>query len=223
MFILIFILSIFPSVQSMDGVGIGISTYYINITGSVLDYYTSVVRLTNPSIYEVKAKVYFDCKDCTEDVKIFGHKIGEKTIDYRSFFTIDKQDITINPSTMGSDAPAVKITFSPKFILKNYLKLYTPEFFNFFVKVFNKKYENYIAIPYYSLFIGQKSFKGLLVADVYASSFGEMGVTPSVGSTIEINASGMPMMSFIILCIFFALFAYFIYTKITQHKKGKHN
>ncbi|MEM5878648.1 MAG: hypothetical protein QXF12_07275 [Candidatus Aenigmatarchaeota archaeon] len=219
---LIFILLLSITSVSAQGVGIGISTYYINITGSILDYYTTNIRLTNPSPYEIQAKVYFDCRDCTTDVKIFGAKIGEKTIDYRSFFTLDKDDVKIAPFVNGNDGPAIKLTFSPKFILKNYLRIYTPDFINFFIKIVNKNYKNSFVIPYYSLFIGEKSFKGLIVADVYASSFGYMGVTPSVGSTIEIHATGMPVLSFVFLLALLALLAYFSYTKIKSHKKDKH-
>ncbi|MCX8179024.1 MAG: hypothetical protein N3D75_04330, partial [Candidatus Aenigmarchaeota archaeon] len=185
-------------------------------------YYTANIRLTNPSPYEIQAKVYFDCKDCTTDVKIFGAKIGEKTIDYRSFFTLEKDDVKIAPFVTGNDGPAIKLTFSPKFILKNYLRIYTPDFINFFIKIVNKNYKNSFVIPYYSLFIGEKSFRGLIVADVYASSFGYMGVTPSVGSTIEIHATGMPVLSFVFLLVLLVLLVYFSYTKIKSYKKDKH-
>ncbi len=129
---------IIPSAKT-QGVGIGISTYSINISGSILDYYVTTIRLINPSPYEVSAKIYFDCKDCTKDINLFGRKIAEKTVDYKSFFTLDKYDITIPPMTFGNNAPPVKITFSPKFIVKNYLKIYTPRGHKFFYQTCKQK------------------------------------------------------------------------------------
>ncbi|MBU5689411.1 MAG: hypothetical protein KQA41_04275 [Candidatus Aenigmarchaeota archaeon] len=224
LFTLFFILSISISYAQNTGVGIGISTYSINITGSILDYYVSNIRIINPSVYEVKAKIYFECRDCTTDVNLFGKKIAEKTVDYRNYFILDKNDLTIPPMSLGDKAPAVKIIFSPKFINKNYLKIYTPEAINFFIKLINKKYENNFVLPYYSLFIGEKSINGLIVAEVYSSSFGPLGVTPSVGSKMEIHAKGMPWSSFIILCCLIILTIIFIIKKIKSNhlKKEKH-
>ncbi|MEM5776844.1 MAG: hypothetical protein QXJ06_00150 [Candidatus Aenigmatarchaeota archaeon] len=222
LFILFFILLFLSSVKS-QGVGVGLSSYSINISGSLLDYYVSTIRVINPSPYEIKVKVYFDCKDCTTDIKIFGKKIAEKTVDYKSFFIFDKYDITVKPMTFGSDAPPIKIIFSPKFITKNHLRIYTPEALNFFIKLVNKNYQNSFVIPCYSLFLGERKLSGLIVAEVYESSFGEMGVAPSVGSNIDITAKGMPISSFIILCLLIVLLGIFIFKKIKQKSsKEKH-
>lgn len=208
--------------QGTQGVGVGISSYYVNISGSILDYYVSTIRIVNPSPYEIKVKVSFDCRNCNSDIKIFGLKVGESTLDYRSFFFFDKDDITIKPLSFENDAAAIKIIFSPKFLIKNNVRIFTPEAINFFIKLVNKKYENSFVIPFYTLFLGEKKILGLIVADVYASSFGEMGVTPSVGSNLEISARGMPYSSFVILCLLVLLIGIFIFRKIkgkTKHKK----
>lgn len=220
-FILIVLFFQFSKLVNAQGVGVGLSTYSINISGSILDYYVFTIRVINPSPYEIKTRVYFECRDCTNEIKLFGKKIAEKTIDHRSFFTIDKDDLTVQPNSFGEKAQPVKIIFSPKFIVKNKLKVYTPEALNFFIRLINKKYENSFSLPYYSLFIGERKISGLIVADVYASSFGYMGVTPSVGSSLEVHAKGMPLSSFIILCILILLIALFIYKKITSSKEKK--
>ncbi|MFH8093153.1 MAG: hypothetical protein QXM38_04375, partial [Candidatus Aenigmatarchaeota archaeon] len=142
-----------------------------------------------------------------------------RTIDHKSFFVFDKDDVTIQPNSFGEKAPSVKIIFAPKFLIKNSLKIYTPEAINFFIKIFNKKYGGSFTLPYYSLFIGEKKLTGLIVADVYASSFGSMGVTPSVGSSLEVNARGMPLSSFIILCLLVILTTIFVYKKLSSKKK----
>lgn len=213
LFTLFFILSLSISFAQNKGVGIGISTYSINITGNILDYYVSTIRIINPSIYEIKSKIYFECKDCKTDIKIFGKKIAEKIVDYRNYFTLDKNDLTIPPMSLENQAPAIKIIFLPKFINKNYLKVYTPEGINFFIKLINKKYENNFVIPYYTLFIGERSINGLIIAEVYSSDFGPLGVTPSVGSKMEVHAKGMPWSSFIILCILIVLIIFFVAKK----------
>jgi hypothetical protein len=200
-------------------VGIGISTYSLNMSGSILDYYVTTIRILNPSDYEISAKIYFECKDCTSEIKLFGKKIAESTIDYRSIFTIDKDDLRVSPKAYGEQAPAVKVIFSPKFITKNYLRVYTPEAINFFIKIVNKKYENSFVLPYYGLFIGKRSIHGLIVANVYASSFGSLGVTPSVGTNVEANARGMPLSSFIILLCLLILIIIYIVKKVKPSKK----
>jgi len=220
--IVFFLLSNFAAAQAASsGVGVGLSSNSITISGTLLDYYVSTLRVTNPSQYEIKVKIYFDCFDCTSDVKIFGKKIGEKTVDYRSFFNFDRDDITIAPFSLEKNAPAVKVIFSPKFFIKNELKLYTPEALNFFIKLLNKNYQNSFTLPYYSMFIGERKITGLVVADVYASSFGQMGVTPSVGSKLEMRARGMPLSSFILLLILAILIGILIYTKIKSRKSQK--
>lgn len=208
-----FISIFFFSYVRAQGVGVGISTYSIVLNGSILDYYTVTPKIINPSNYEIKVKVYFDCKNCVSDVKIFGYKMGEKIDDYRSYFTLDKDDITIPPQSYGDNAPEIRIIFSPKFITKKNLKIYTPEFFNFFVKVINKNYQNSLTIPYLALFIGEKNLNGLLIADVYESSFGTLGVTPSVGASLDMTAKGMPLSSFIILVLLIVLIIIFILNK----------
>jgi hypothetical protein len=219
-FILVVILFSLPITCSQNrGVGIGISTYSINISGSILDYYVTTIRIINPSDYEINAKVYFECLNCIKEVKIFNTKIAEKTIDYRSFFTLDKSDLTIKPQSYGENAAPVKLIFSPKFITKNYLKVYTPEGLNFLIKLINKKYDNNFVIPYYSLFIGERRIQGLIVSNIYSSSFGPLGVTPSVGTNVSVQARGMPVSSFIILLVLLALIAFYIKTKIDSKKK----
>jgi len=212
-FFSVFLILCFLSSASAQGVGVGINTYSINITGSILDYYVATTRITNPSPYEINVRVFFDCFNCQKDIKVFDKKIGEIKLDYKSFFVLDKTDIVIGPLNNKEGVP-VKIIFSPKFILRNYLTIYTPEFLNFFIKIFNKKYDNKITIPYFTFFIGERHLRGLLVADVYASSFGKMGVTPSVGSSLEVHAKGMPLLSFLLLCLFLLLLVVFILKKL---------
>jgi len=212
-FLFFLLVLILPFVNS-QGVGVGINTYSIVLDGSILDSYVVSPKLINPSTYEIKVKVYFDCRDCTTDVKLFGHKIAEKTIDYRSFFTIPQNDFTVPPMTYGESGPTIVIRFSPRFILKNHLKIYTPGFINFFLKVINKKYENSFSVPYFTLFLGERRIKGLLVADVYESNFGVMGVRPSVGSSLEMTARGMPVSSFIFLLILIILLVVLILRKV---------
>jgi hypothetical protein len=219
-FLVFFLLLFSLQLAHAQGVGVGISTYSINISGSILDYYVATVKVTNPSPYDINVKVFFDCFNCQRDIKIFDKKVGEVKADYRSFFTIDKTDVTVGP--MDKDGVPVKIIFSPKFILKNYLTIYTPEFINFFVKIFNKKYDSKFTVPYFTLFIGERHFSGLLVADVYASSFGKMGVTPSVGSSLEVHAKGMPLASFLLLCLLLLLLVFFVLKKMkVNFKKAK--
>jgi hypothetical protein len=198
------LLSFFPSAKS-EGVGIGINTYSIVFNGSVFDTYTVSPRVINPSDYEVKARVFFDCFNCVQNVTVFGRNIAQKVDDHNSYFRFEQDDVTIPPATTGKDGIPVYIRFSPNLILKKYLTFRAPRFTDFFVRIFNKDYNGWVKIPYFTLFIGEKHLKGLMVADVYWSSFGKMGVTPSVGATLEMTARGMPLSSFVFLLLLLVL------------------
>jgi hypothetical protein len=57
---------------------------------------------------------------------------------------------------------------------------------------------------------------GLVMFDVVASTFGYMGVAPSVAATLEMHAIGMPLGSFIFLLIIIAVVAYFVFKKVIK-------
>ncbi|OGI15268.1 hypothetical protein A3K63_05005 [Candidatus Micrarchaeota archaeon RBG_16_49_10] len=190
---------------SSQGLGVGINSYSITFQGTIFDTFTVTPRIINPSEYQIKVKVSFDCANCVSNVTLFGNKIGEKIDEPRSYFTILDNDVTVGPRAMGADGAPVTLRFSPKVIVKKYFRFHTPEFLNFFVRVFDKDYGNTLTIPYYTMFVGQKHMTGLIVAEVYWSDFGPIGVAPSVGSSFDLKASGVPLSSLIFLILLLVL------------------
>jgi hypothetical protein len=217
-FLILFILFLIllpagKSQGSSQGVGVGINSYSITFNGTIFDSYTVSPRIINPSDYDIKVNTYFDCFNCVQDVKIFGFKIGEKIDDYNSYFKFDETDLFVPAKASGNEGTPVIIHFAPKFFLKKYFSMPTPRFLRFFIRLFDKDHSNIIKIPYFVPFIGEKHLKGLLAVDVYWSTFGEMGVTPSVGASLQMTAHGMPVSSFIFLVLLIILLILFILRK----------
>jgi len=208
----LFLSLLLPSALS-QGVGIGIDTYLIVFNGTVFDSYTVSPRIINPSNYELKAKVYFECRNCVHEVRVLGYKLAEKVDDPNSYFVITRNDVTVPARSIGNNGIPVVILFSPHIITKKYLKVYTPEFLNFFIRLVDRKYDGSFTLPYFALFIGEKKLNGLLVADVYWSSFGSLGVTPSVGASLEMTAMGIPLSSFIFFVVIILLLVVFLLKK----------
>lgn len=222
----LFLLLTLPILNAEEGVGIGISTYSIVFKGSVFDSYTASPRITNPSQYEVTAEILFDCFNCEENITIFGYRIADKVDDHKSYFTFNTDDVTVSPMSIGQSGAPIFIHFSPKIIIKKDLKIYPPKTIGFFFKFIDKNYPGYVKVPYFTIFVGEKHLKGLLVAHVYESSFGKMGVTPSVGSSLSMYATGVPKSSFIFFVVIIILLILLIFRKKIfrirrTHKKKK--
>jgi hypothetical protein len=204
-----------------QGVGIGINTYRITLTGRIGDVYTPSIGIMNPSNYDIKARVYFDCRDCVSDIKIFGIKIAEDVEDPTEYFKLEKEEVYVPARTTETNAIPVSIHFAPKLVIKKYIKFYTPESLNFFIEYLNPKYGGSFSIPYFTLLIEEKKLNGLISADVVWSNFGPLGVTPSVGANLEMRAKGMPFGSFVLLVIVLILVIFLILRRIGFEKIRK--
>jgi hypothetical protein len=220
-YLLFVLIPVFLSIPlaSSQGVGIGLNNYLFVFNGTIFDSYTVTTRVINPGDYEISARVSFECFNCVEPVEIFGHKIGDRIDDYNSYFTFETTNVTVPPKTRGQEGSPVIIYFSPKIITKKYFRFNTPEFLDFFINIFKRDYDGNVHIPYFSVFIGEKYIKGLLSAVVYSSSFGSMGVAPSVGAGVEMTAKGIPLGSFIFLVIVIVLVFLLIFRKKFSGKK----
>ncbi len=207
---ILLILLFLPKVYS-QGVAIGINNYLLKIPIQVNSYNVAYIGIVNPSPYDLKVRVYFDCDTCVSDFKIFGVKIGESIEIPSQYFTLEKTDVFIPNNTRGVGIP-VAIHLHPRLILMKKLRIYTPESINFLVKLINPKYQGKIEIPYLTLLIGNREIKGRIVVDAYWSSFGAMGVSPAIASVFELYVKGMPLGSFlIIITIFFAILILILY------------
>ena len=184
---------------------------YITLTASIGRPISSTVGIINPSKYDAKVKLTFDCVTCTKDAKIFGIKIGEIVENPYQVLSLDKEEVYVPAYTTGDGLP-VTLTVNPKLIWIKKLRIYTPESINFLVKLINPKYQGKIEIPYLTLLIGNREIKGRIVVDAYWSSFGAMGVSPAIASVFELYVKGMPLGSFlIIITIFFAILILILY------------
>ncbi len=216
-FLLLFLFSITLIQSPYAQVGIGVNNYHLEFEASVGSYRLAYIGVINPSPYDVKAKVYFECDNCVSDVKIFGRKIGEKIFD-TSYITLDKDDVYVKAHTTGAGIP-VEIRVAPRLILINKIKLFTPESLNFLVRMLNPKYKGYVTIPYPALFLGERKIDGRVVVNAYWSSYGPMGVSPAVASIVKIRLKGMPVGSLILLLIGISLVGLYLWKKIYPKAK----
>lgn len=182
-------------------VGVGITTYRIELRGSIGESYTYTIGIMNPSSQTTTVNINFECLNCISEVKIFNTTIFEKIDDVREYFTIDKEIVEVPGYTNENNAVPVSIKFAPKILIKKYLKFYTPEWIDFFIKIFKKDYKGSFSVPYYTIFIGKKEIEGKLAADVIGYAGGVLGVRPSVAATLTMTAYGMPLMSFLIVLV----------------------
>jgi len=210
-FLLSLLIHISPSV-GQAGIGIGLSSMYVIMNGKLGESMSTTVGVINPSPYDLKARVYFDCTNCKKDVYIFGHKIGEIVEDPYQLISLDKQEVYVPANTMGTGIP-VTITLTPKLILIKEFRFWLPKSLTFLVKLFNKNFDGAISVPYPSLLLETKTLEGRIIASVFWSSFGAAGVTPAVSSTYIAKIEGMPVGTLIILIIGFALVVFFLLRK----------
>jgi hypothetical protein len=200
-----------------QGVGVGINTYSITLRGGLGDSYTSNIGIMNPSVHDIKVKVYFDCRDCIKEKKIFGYKYAEKIDDPTQYFKLSTGEVLVPGNTPATNAVPVSISFAPKLFVIKHIRFFTPGSINFFIHYIDKHYSGGFTLPYPTLLIGKKQMNGIIVADVVWSSFGPLGVTPSVGSTLAMTATGMPVSSFIIILIALIIIIFLI-IKLTVFK-----
>lgn len=206
--ILLFFL--FSSRSLAQGVAIGINNYLLKIYIPVNSYRISYIGVTNPSPYDLRAKIYFDCDTCVSDLKLFGFRIGETLEIPSQYFTIGKKDVFVPNHTLAGIP--IPIYIHPKLLLIKKLRVRTPDSINFLVQLLNPRYQGKIDISYPTLLIGNKLIKGRIVVNVYWSSFGGMGVSPAVASVFELHVKGMPLGSFLTLLLaFFTLLLLFFY------------
>jgi len=217
-FLLSFLIYAPPSV-GQAGIGIGLSSMYVIMNGKLGESMTTTVGVINPSPYDLKARVYFDCTNCRRDIYFFGHKIGEVIEDPYQLISLDKQEVYVPANTMGGGVP-VTITLTPKLILIKQFRFGLPEAISFFVRLLNKNFDGTISIPYPSLVIGEHKLEGKVSADMIWSSFGNLGVRPAVGATAEFSYKGMPLSSFILLLVGLAIVFYVGIRKFK--KKGRY-
>jgi hypothetical protein len=197
--VLFSLLLILPS--SLAQVGVGITSYRINLEGKVGQEYVQSIGIMNPSAYTTTVRVKFECGNCVEEVKIFGWKLFEKVEKPTEYFTLDKEVVEVPPNTDEHTAVPVKIVFRPKLFVFKEMKFYTPEWLNFFIQSVNPSYGGSFSIPYVTFLVGGKQLSGAITADVVGYAGGPLGVIPSVAATLEMKAYGMPLGSFIFLVL----------------------
>ena len=203
-----------------EGIGLGITNYHLEVSASVGESRVSYVGIINPSNYDLKAKIYFDCTNCKHDVKLFGYKIGEIVEDPYQIISIDKQEVYVPANTISGGVP-VTITLTPKLILIKQFRFELPEALAFFIRLWDRNFTGKVSIPYPTLIIGGHRLEGTITADLFWSSFGALGVRPSVGSTAIFTYKGMPLSSFILLLVGVGILIYVITRKLKIIRKIK--
>ena len=201
-------------------VGVGITTYRITLLGSINEVYTQTIGIINPSPHKIKVKVAFECLNCEEPVHLFGLKLFEKLEDPAQYFTLDKEMVEVPPFTTETNAIPVSITFAPKILIRKYLKFYTPEWLNFYIRLANKGYLGSFSVPYFTLLIGKKELEGKFAADVLEYDGMKPGVIPSVAAHLNMTAYGMPFESFLFLVLAISVAIFLILRK--KLKKAFH-
>jgi hypothetical protein len=207
-YLFLFIFLLIPISKAQ--VGVGITSYRIDMKGNIGEAYTYTLGIMNPSSYTTNVKISFECLDCVSEVKLFGIKLFEKVEIPEQYFKIDKNLVSVPPYTNENNAVPVTIKFSPKFLITKNLRFYTPEWLNFFVKLVNKNYDGKFEIPYLTLLIGKKELSGKFVADVVSYNGITPGVMPSVAATLTMSAKGMPVGSFIFLVIIILILIFLV-------------
>jgi len=217
-FLLFSLLYIFPPVYAQ--LGVGITTYRITLLGNVGEVYIIPLGVMNPSSYTTKVHVVFECLNCEEPVYLFGLKLFEKVEDPSQYFTLDKEMIEVPPNTNADNAIPVQITFTPRLLIRKYLKFYTPEWLNFYIRLVNKGYPGSFSVPYFTLLIGKKELEGKVAADVLEYDGMRPGVIPSVAAHLNMTAYGMPFESFLFLVLAISVAIFLILRK--KLKKAFH-
>jgi hypothetical protein len=101
------------------------------------------------------------------------------------------------------------------------LIFYTPEWLNFLIRYANKGYTGSFKIPYYTLLIGRRDFKGRITAEILSYDGMRPGVIPSVASGLEVHVGGMPFESFVFLVLMIILIIVVILRRIGFQKISK--
>jgi hypothetical protein len=201
----------FPSYAQ---VGVGITSYSIPLRGNVGDIYYISFGIMNPSSYTTKVSVYPECDNCVNEVKLFGFKLFDDEEILDEYFKLDKDVVDVPPLTTQQNAVPVTIKFAPKLVIKKNLVFYTPEWLNFFIRYANKGYAGSFKIPYFTLLVGTRDFKGRIVAEILSYDGMKPGVIPSVASTLEVHVRGMPFESFVFLVLMVILIVVVVLRKI---------
>jgi hypothetical protein len=188
-----------PIVFSQVGSAIGVNNYHIQLAANLGDILTAGIGVFNPSDYEENVTVYAECDNCVSDAKIFGFTVGSIRQDIYQFVSLSKREMTLPPRTTADSAPIVWVVVNPKLLNIQYFGVTTPDSINFFIRLINPKYGNGFEIPYPAFFIGEKEFRGRVSFDVVSSSFGPLGVAPSIATTLLVKVKGMPLGSFILI------------------------
>jgi hypothetical protein len=204
-FIVISLFFIFLPFPSFAQVGVGITSYSIPLRGNVGDIYYINFGIMNPSSYTTKVKVYPQCDNCINEVKLFGFKLFDDEEILDEYFKLDKNVVDVPPQTTEQNAVPITIKFAPKLVIKKNLVFYTPEWLNFFIRYVNKGYPGKFKISYLALLVGTRDFKGRIVAEILSYDGMKPGVIPSVASTLEVHVRGMPFESFVFLVLMIIL------------------
>jgi hypothetical protein len=220
--IFIVVISLFFSLpSSFAQVGVGITSHTIILRGNVGDIYNFNFGIMNPSSYTTKVAVFTECDNCISEVKIFGLKLCENEENLDEYFNLSKDVVEAPPYSSEQNAVPITITFAPKLLVRKNLIFYTPEWLNFFIRYVNKGYTGNFKIPYFTLLIGTRDFKGRIVAEILSYDGMRPGVIPSVAAGLEVHVRGMPFESFVFLVLMVVLIVVVVLRKIGLQKISK--
>lgn len=214
----LFLFLLFPlkaALSQNQGLGLGINNYHISLIAGLGETNTNGIGIFNPSPYEEDVKISVECYNCVSDVKIFGVKVAENREDIYQYVSLTKTEAKIPAFTTAAAGYPVTVSLSPRLFVTKYLRVFTPDAINFFLKMAIPSYSNYFDLPYPSLLLGEEQFHGGVAINVVSSTFGTIGVFPSVASTLELKVIGMPWGSFILL-----LLALIVAVLLVLRKKG---
>jgi len=207
--------------EVLAGVGIGMGPTRINLNTFIGKPYSVTIITYNPGDYDIKARLMFECRNCSYDARFLGLKIGEIREDYTQFFRFDPTEVYV-PNKTGPDA-AIPITvyITPNAFIKKDLVLFTPESINFLVRLVNPDYNGELVIPYPTLIVDNKILKGGITLSAFWSTFGAMGAVPAVGSDFQMNIKGVPLGSVIIIIVLVIIVIATLMFRRTISKKFK--
>lgn len=190
--IIIFVLTLFASILVAEAqVGVGLWPAKINVNVPMLKSAIVDIYFFNPTQKELKLKVDFYCKNCEENISLFGHNIGKLVY---SLDTKIYPSVMLIPNTsLNTSKPARLRIYNPVFLSASYQ-----------TSIFGKG----ISIPMITLCLDKKVFNGMVIAETLDGSF-----NVQIASSVHIEFEGINILVFILGVVSIVLFLTFYYRR----------
>lgn len=175
---LIFLILVFPLSRAQVGVGI----WPAKVEVEVPIFKTSIVEINffNPTEKNVSLEIEFYCRNCEEDVILFGKKICKRIYDLD--VKISPLYLELQPKNLNQSQKVFVKTFNPLF-LKSWFKL----------RAFGREVE----IPFVAPFFDEKEFEYRILAGIQ-----EKQLKIQIAGDVLFKFKGIEKLSFLLaLCV----------------------